>query len=65
MSPAMKTFVVRSENPDGSEWRETTLQAEDKDEARFQVETSNRDLAKSASAPESKPYRIASVKAQE
>lgn len=56
----MPLFTVHSEGPK-DEVRTTTLEAEDKDEARFIVEGQNRDLAKSDLAPESKPYRIARV----
>lgn len=57
----MASFTVHSESQDGKHKRTTELQAEDRDEARFLVEQSNRELAQSDSAPEDKPYKIARV----
>jgi hypothetical protein len=52
-------FVVHSEGEGGK--RTTELLADDKDEARFIVESQNRDAAKSDSSPESSPYKIIRV----
>lgn len=58
MAKKPKVFRVRSESQDGKQSRISELTAEDADEARFLEEQRNRELAKSDSAPEGKPYKI-------
>lgn len=57
-----KLYRVRSESPDGENFRVTDLRAADEDEARFNVEKSNRELAQDAGGtPSDHLYKITGV----